>query len=110
MSIFFGKKKPADLVKEDRELVEKNAKFVDTLIVLTKGNGEAEGMLKSLQEQLKYLIPTADPKVYNADKQIGNKLGDLRIILTKADGESTRKVQEEIQAIRIVIADRNVKL
>lgn len=107
---FFKKKKPVDRVKADRDLVETNAKTVEALVILAQGNAEVEAQLRELQEKLKYLIPTEDPKVYDCDKGIRNKLGDLRIALTKADGESSKKVQECITEIKLAMADRNVKV
>ena len=60
---FFRKKKVADKVKDDRELVEVNSKSVDALIILAKDNAEIVDGLKELQVKLKYLIPSLNPKV-----------------------------------------------
>lgn len=107
---FFRRKNQADKTKEDRELVADNAKSVEALIVLAKDNDAMIQKLKDLQEKLKYLIPTADSKIASFDKSIKNKLGDLRIALTKANGEESKKVDELLEEIFVTIADRNVKI
>lgn len=63
-----------------------------------------------LQETLKYLIPSDNSKVVDCDKAIKNKLGDLRIIFTKSDGETTKKATDALTDIRLSVADRNTKL
>ena len=107
---FFKKKKVADKVKEDRELVETNSKAIDALVVLAKDNVVIADELKALQEKLKYLIPSENSKVVDCDKTIKNKLGDLRIVLTKSDGESTKKANDILTDIKLAVADRNTKL
>lgn len=104
---FFRKKKSADKVKEDRELIESNSRAVDALIILAKDNVDVISGLKELQKQIKYLIPSENRKVVDYDKTIGNKIGDLRIVLTKADGEVNKKVENLLTEIKLAIADRN---
>lgn len=106
---FFKKKKPADKVAENRELIETNSKAVEALLVLAQDEQTA-ATLRELQEKLKYLIPSEDAKVTDCDKTIRNKIGDLRIALTKSDGEASKKTAELITEIKLTIADRNTKL
>ena len=108
--LFFKKKNQAEKNLDDRNLISENAASVEALIVLAKGNLEVIGELKELQEKLKYLIPSPKAKIVEYDKTIKNKLGDLRIALTKADGETTKKVTEAIEDIKVVVVDRNTKL
>ncbi len=107
---FFKKKKVADKVKEDRELIEVNSKAIEALIILAKDNVDIVNELHVLQEKLKYLIPSDDSKIVDYDKAIKNKIGDLRIVLTKSDGEVTKKTTNIITDIKLVIADRNTKI
>lgn len=81
-------------MQDDKELIEYNSKSLDALIVIAKGNVDFVGQLKELQEQLKYLIATADPKIVDLDKTIKNEIGDLRIALTKSDGEVSFGVEK----------------
>lgn len=106
----FGKKKIAQKTMEDRELVAVNAKKVEALKVLAEGNEEMLEQLAAVQEKLKYLIPSEESKVCDADKKIGNLLGDLRIALVKSEGEVTAKATDILADIKLAIADRNTKL
>lgn len=108
--LFFKKKNQAEKNLDDRLLISENAASVEALIVIAKGNPEVIGELKDLQEKLKYLIPSANTKIAEYDKTIKNKLGDLRIALTKADGETTKKVTDVIEDIKVTVVDRNTKL
>lgn len=107
---FFRRKKVVDKVKEDRELVETNSKAIDALVILANDNVVIVNELKGLQEKLKYLIPSDNSKVVDYDKTIKNKIGDLRIILIKSDGEVTKKATEILTDIKLAVADRNTKL
>ena len=106
----FKRKKVADKVKEDRELIELNAKSIDSLIVLAKDNQELISQLKDLKEAVKYLIPSENSKVIDYDKTIKNKIGDLRIALTKSNGENSKKIEEATGDLKLAIADRNTRL
>ena len=106
----FGKKKGAAKTSEDRELVSENERSVNALIVLADGDDVLVEKLKNLQEKLKYLIATDNGKVIDFDKKIRNLIGDLRIALTKADGETNKKVQNLLRDLELTLADRNAKL
>lgn len=104
------KKTEAEKTLDDRELVAANSKAVEALIVLAKDNEEIATELKDLQEKLKYLIPSDDPKVTDYDKKIKNLIGDMRIALTKSDGEESKKTENILTDLKLAVADRNAKL
>lgn len=106
----FKKKSVAEKTKADRELVASNSQAVEALIVIAKDNDEIIGELKVLKEKLKFLIPSENPKVADYDKSIKNKIGDLRIALTKSDGEATKKALNILTDIKLDVADRNTKI
>lgn len=107
---FFKKKNNADKTKEDRELISENAKAIDALIVLVGDNQDFVNKLKELQEKLKYLIASSDSKIFDFDKLIKNKIGDLRILLTKSEGNLSKKEINALQDIELTIVDRNQKV
>lgn len=107
---FFKKNKIAARIKEDRELIEQNGKYVSSLIVLAQDNEEFVKKLKLLQETLKYLIGSGNEKVKEYDKKIKDALGDLRVMLVKANGQNDMKVDSKIKDIELLISDRNVLL
>lgn len=121
---FFRKEKVADKTKYDRDLIEANSRAVEALIVLAKEKMATVEALKTVQEKIKYLKPSNDTKVIHYDEVIKNKIGDLRIVLTKSDKtvkcehETLSKVEFEIGReaeklltdIKLAIADRNTRL
>ncbi len=108
--LFFRKKKTAIQTKEDREIIEHNSKSINALIVIAGKNEAMIKKLKALQELLKYLIASEKAKIIDYDKKIKNKLGDLRIALTKADGEDSVKADDIVADIKLIVADRNANL
>lgn len=104
---FFRKKKVSDMTKQDRELIELNEKSVESLIVLANGNANLIKELNVLKEKIKYLIASDKAKIYDYDKTIKNKIGDLRIALTRSDGSDNRSIKQLIAEIDLAIADRN---
>ena len=88
---------------EDRELIARNSKLIDALLVLTdEENLKAD--LKKLQEELKFLIPSPNDKVYEYDKKIGNSIDDIRILLKKGDNAKASKM---LRDVRELISMRN---
>ena len=105
----FRRKKEADKVMEDRELVSHNEKSIEALIVLAGKNEEFINELRLLKEKLKYLTPTDAAKDY--DKKIKNQIEDLRIILVKSEGQDLPKKAETIRTqIEVLISDRNANI
>lgn len=75
---FFRKKKVAEKVKEDRELVEGNSKAIEALIILANNNDVVINELQGLQEKLKYLIPSDNSKVVDYDNfEITSQMKDM---------------------------------
>lgn len=105
--MLFGRKKISQRVKEDKEAVERNYNSVGALLLLCDDEKTAE-RLKCLSDALKYLIPTDADEVLRIDKKIGNKLGDLRIELSKYGGSTSKKTSDLIMDIELSIADRKI--
>ena len=108
--MFFFFFKASVKTQEDRELIEHNYKSVETLIVLAEGNERMREQLKELQEKLKYFIAAETKEVQACDKKIKDLIGDMRIALTKGDGETTKKAENLLTQIKLTIADRNTKM
>ena len=95
---------------EDNGIIAENTKFVEVLLAQAEGNEEVVNELKELQEELKYLKPSREKKVYDYDKKIKDNLGDLKIAFTKTDGDSNKKTVQLIKDIKILIAERNINV
>ena len=108
--MLFKKKKTAEKVQDDRNLIEMNSNTIEALLILAEGNSETINQLKYLKNQLMYLIPSDNTQILNYDKQIKNILGDLRIALTKSSGAEDKKATRLLTDVKQAIADRNVNL
>lgn len=106
----FKRKKSVDKVKEDRELISFNSRSVETLLVHAENNQELTAELNDLQTKLKYLMPSEKSDVTDYDKKIKNKIGDMKIALTKSDGESSSKAMDILKDIKLAIAERNARV
>lgn len=106
----FKKKTKAESNLNDRELINKNSALIDALVALNK-NEEFEVELKNVKETLKYLIPSTESKIYNADKKIAGIIGDIKIALNKAsDSEPNKKAEMLMRDLKVAIAERNALL
>lgn len=104
----FHKKTEAERNVDDREIIERNAKSVETLKVL--GGETYKAKLDELQEKLKYLIPSTDKEVIRCDEKISDRLDDIKIALNKSGDAPSQKVDDGLQAVYLVLADRGAKL
>lgn len=108
---FFKKKTNADIVKENRELISRNERQIETLMVLAGENKEFIKTLSLLQEKIRYLTPSEKESVTDYDKRIEDLIGDLKIELTKAAGEEVpQKANNLISQINLCIAERNANI
>lgn len=101
---FFRRKKVAEKTKENQEAIELNSKSIDVLVVLAEGKEDVVAELNDIKEKLTFLLPS--DKAVNVDKKIKNLIGDLKIALTKSEGEMSGKVSEIIKEIKLAIAER----
>ena len=106
----FKKSKGSEKGWNDRELISQNERATEALMILAADNEKITGELKALREKIKYLTPSNDGKIYDYDKKIKNLIEDMRIALVKADGETSKKVENALMQIKLTIADRNAKI
>lgn len=104
----FHKKTEAERNVDDREIIDRNAKSVETLKVL--GGETYKAKLGELQEKLKYLIPSTNKDVIRCDEKISDKLDDIKIALNKSGDAQSQKVDDCLQSVYITIAERGTKL
>ena len=91
-------------------MIEANSKAIDALMVLAKDNALLIEGLEGIRETLKFLIPSDNSKVIDCDKSIKNKIGDLRIVLTKSGDDVVKKAEAVFTDIKLVVADRKTLL
>lgn len=102
----FKRKTNAQKNLNDRELIEKNAGTLQSLISIATEEMVEE--LKKLQEEVKYIIPLVDSRAYDLDKKIRNLIDDLKIELVKAkEGDKAQnKISGIIRELKLKIAER----
>ena len=101
------KKKAAAQNLKDRELIENNAGAIDALIVLAY-NDEIKAKFKALKERVKYIIPLVEEKAYSMDKKISALIGDIKIELSKYNGDEkgTVKINNLVKELEVLVAER----
>ncbi len=107
---FFKKKPQSDLNQQDRDQIAVNSKMIDVLTTICKDE-EFIPELEKLKEQITFLQPSPNHKVYEADKKIKNRIDDLKIALVKGNAKSddvSEKAENIFEDIRMMIAERNV--
>lgn len=92
---------------EDRELIENNANAVNALIIMSGDNADVIDALKHLQNKLRYLIASDNPKVLKLDGIIQNQLQDMKIYLNKAKTIDMSVIDESVREIEVSIVSRN---
>ena len=112
MGLFFRKKKISkDLSDEDLKIIKQNCQIIDVLMVHGDACEPLCEKLKDLREKIEFLNPSTNPDVKNADKKIGDKLGDIKIALSKCSAKGDFEGWEKlVREIEVAIAERNTKL
>ncbi len=103
----FKSKTEAEIVAENRKMIETNSKTVGKLSMLVEKNGELVSKLNDLAEKLKYLKPAKTQKATKCDIKIANKIDDLKSELKHFDGEINHKISKRIEDILLLLVERN---
>ncbi len=104
--MFFKKKTQAEIVAEDRKLIEANSNAIGKLAMLVKESDAFTASLKELQEKIKYLKPVSADDAMKTDRHIGNAIDDLKIELSKNSGAPSSKADGYITEIKRLIVSR----
>lgn len=105
---FKKKKKIGEIYTEDRKCVLLSAQEIDVLMVLDKKNFY-KAKFEEMKDQLLYLSPRDNKEVYEIDKKIKDKIGDLKLVLNKSDEDENESVLSIIDNIFVMISERNAK-
>ena len=101
-------KEEIDVYIEDRKTILLTSQEIDILIELDR-NKVFKTALLSVQEELKYLSPRDNVVVYEIDKKIRDKIGELRLLFNKLDGQDKDYIESLILEIKVLIKERNAK-
>ena len=110
---FFRKKKTSkEQVVEDIKLVKSNQQQIRVLWELAEGNDELRQRLSKLKETLTYLNPSESAEIKKLDQQIGDKIEDFKMVLSKAaykDGEAS-DWKKYVKELEVLTAERNARI
>lgn len=101
-------KEEIDVYIEDRKTILLTSQEIDILIELDR-NKVFKTALLTVQEELKYLSPRDNVVVYEIDKKIRDKIGELRLLFNKLDGQDKDYIESLILEIKVLIKERNAK-
>jgi hypothetical protein len=101
-------KEEIDVYIEDRKTILLTSQEIDILIELDR-NKVFKPTLLTVQEELKYLSPRDNVVVYEIDKKIRDKIGELRLLFNKLDGQDKDYIESLILEIKVLIKERNAK-
>ncbi len=108
MMCFRKKKTIGEIYIEDRKCVLLSAQEIDVLIALDKKNFY-KARLEEIKDQLLYLSPRDNKEVYEIDKKIRDKIGDLKLVLNKHEEDEDESVISIMDNIFVMISERNAK-
>ena len=105
---FKKKKRIGEVYTEDRKCVLLSAQEVEVLMVLDKKN-YYKAKFEEMKDQLLYLSPRDNKEVYEIDKKIKDKIGDLKLVLNKHNDDEDDSILSIIENIFVMISERNAK-
>ena len=104
--MIFNKKTEADIVAEDRKLIERNSSAVYKLVSVVNDNEGLASRLRALCERLKYLKPVKTKDAMEEDIIIENRIENLKTEMAHINGETSYKVNKLISDIMLLLVDR----
>lgn len=102
----FSRKTNKDKILLNDSVMKENLKSFDILIAYAEGNAETVKKLEEVKDKYKYLSPKADSDVTAVDKKIGNKIADIKVLLSKGGKPRDEEINAELQAITRMMAER----
>lgn len=108
----FGHKKGRERILKNKQIIEDNANQINVLITLAESEPELVEELKDIQNELRYLNPIDSHDAEKYDSKIADKIGDTKILLTKAERkEDFTKAYDAVKELKYLTVERkNVRL
>lgn len=102
----FKKKQGYQIADENHKLVEENKRNITVLLTYAEGKEEIVAKLQELVEMIKYMGPTRNKEAIKFDNKIADKIGELKIALSKNGTDVEEKCAGLVQKLKIDIAER----
>ena len=95
-----------NIYTEDRKCILLAAQEIDVLIALDSDGKYKEKFLQ-LKDELLYISPRENKDVYEIDKKIRKKIGDLKLVLN--NGTLDASIDTIVNHIIVMIKERDAK-
>lgn len=105
---FKRKKYVGEIYTQDRKTILLAAQEVDVLMALDRHDRYKDKLI-ALKDELLYLSPRDSQEIYEMDKKISDKVGDLKLILNKRENIDDDNVFSLIENIFVNIRERDAK-
>jgi hypothetical protein len=100
---FFKKKSPETLVKTDKERLAELKTQVDIVTHMASDENIC-ARLEKISDVLKYMSPSDNPKAKDVEKRIGDRLDDLKIVLSSK--KEADKVEDLLNKVELLVIER----
>ena len=105
---FFRKKGYKKMLESHEEVVD-NPRNLEATLAYVNDKETVRKEIEEVLRLLKYEVgPSKDKDANKIDHKIANKIGDLKIVLTRDKDDSETKALEILNLIKIDVAERKV--
>ncbi|MDE6401374.1 MAG: hypothetical protein K2L54_02045 [Clostridiales bacterium] len=105
MGFCFSSPDKKEILKENRELVEDNARIL--CVCKDIAVGEIKDRVAQAYDRARYIVPTVVVGAMQIDKKINALAGDLKIALSKGKERGLLQAEEIVKDLEIAFAERN---
>ncbi len=103
-------KRSDDTLKDNKKTIDYNAALIDVLIVMVDDES-IKAKFEEIKHNMLYLETSYNDKVIQADKKIGDMIGDIKVAINKAQKTNDyAETNSLINKLEQLIAERNAYL
>lgn len=105
MGFCFSKPDKKELLRENREAIEDNARILTVCKELAPE--QLKQSVEAVYSGVKYMTPTTSAGAMQTDKKINALAGDLKIALSKGKERALFQAEDIIKDLTAAVAERN---
>ena len=105
MGFCFSSPDKKEILKENRELIEDNARIL--CVSKELASGELKEKVVRVYDRARYNVPTANVGAIQVDKKINALAGDLKIALSKSNDRGMAQAEDIVKDLEIALTERN---
>ncbi len=104
MGFCFSSPDKKEILKENRELTEDNARLLRVCAEIA--DGDIKDRIAKVYDRARYTVPTVTVGAIQVDKKINALAGDLKIALCKGGDRGILQAEETIKNLELAFAER----